>query len=91
MYGEHTHKQEHIYGSVSRLSRASSKDAARLCAIRDSWQFKTRIFYSYKIYKQCKWTYSSNLHSLFNIRVNWCQFASNFFNEKNANHHESRI
>jgi len=23
---------------------------------------KLAIFYSYKIYKQCKWTYSSNLH-----------------------------
>jgi len=31
---------------------------------------KLAIFYSYKICKQCKWTYSSNLHSSFNIRVN---------------------
>jgi len=31
------------------------------------------------------------LHSSFNIRVNWCQFASDFFYEKKANHHESRI
>jgi len=29
---------------------------------------KLVIFYSYKICKQCKWTYSSNLHSSFNIR-----------------------
>jgi len=41
---------------------------ARLCAIRDSWQFETRnLLFSYKICKPCKWTYSSNLHS-FNIR-----------------------
>jgi len=33
---------------------------------------------------------SSNLYS-FNIHVNWCQFASDFFDEKDANHHESRI
>jgi len=59
--------------------------------MRDSWQFKTRIFYSYKIGKQRKWTYSSNFYSSFNIRVNWCQFASDFFDEKDANHHESRI
>jgi len=25
------------------------------------------------------------------IRVNWCQFASDFFDKKDANHHESRI
>jgi len=31
---------------------------------------KLAIFYSYKVCKQCKWTYSSNLHSSFNIRVN---------------------
>jgi len=30
------------------------KGAVRLCAIRDLWQFKTRIFYLYKICKQCK-------------------------------------
>jgi len=34
--------------------------------IRDS--SKLTIFYSYKICKQCKWTYSSNLHS-FNVRA----------------------
>jgi len=38
---------------------------------------KLAIFYSYKICKQCKWTYSSNLHSLFNIRVNL--LAERFF------------
>jgi len=27
----------------------------------------------------------------FNICVNWCQFASDFFDEKDANHHKSRI
>jgi len=37
------------------------------------------------------WTYLSNLHSSFNIRVNRCQFASDFSDEKDANHHESRI
>jgi len=31
---------------------------------------KLAIFYSYKICKQCKWTYSSNLYSSFNICVN---------------------
>jgi len=31
---------------------------------------KFAILYSYKICKQCKWTYSSNLHSSFTIRVN---------------------
>jgi len=67
------------------------EDAVRLCAIRNSWQFKTRIFYLYKICKQYKWTYSSNLYSSFNIRVNWYQFARDFFDEKDANHHESRI
>jgi len=30
---------------------------------------KLTIFYSYKICKQCKWTYSSNLQSWFNICV----------------------
>jgi len=42
-------------------------DYARF-VIRDS--SKLAIFYSYKIYKQCKWTCSSNLDSSFNIRVN---------------------
>jgi len=54
------------------------KVAAPRVRIRDSWEFKTCIFYSYKIAKQCKWTYSLNLHSSFNICVNWCQFASDF-------------
>jgi len=46
----------------------------------DSWfvTVQSSIFYSYKICKQCKRIYSSNLHSSFNIRVNWCQFASDF-------------
>jgi len=35
--------------------------------IRDN--SKLAIFYSYKICKQCKWTYLSNLHLSFNIRV----------------------
>jgi len=75
------------------LSLVIFRDVTHPCGytMRDLWQFKIRIFYSYKIGKQCKWTYSSNLHSSFNIRVNWCQFASDFFDEKNANHHESRI
>jgi len=29
--------------------------------------------------------------SSFNIRVNWCQFVSDFFDKKDANHHVSRI
>jgi len=37
---------------------------------------KLAIFNSYKICKQCKWTYS-NLHSSFNIRVN----SLGFFDE----------
>jgi len=42
----------------TRIVWPHPKSAATLCAIRDSWQFKTRIFYSYKIGKQCNWTYS---------------------------------
>jgi len=48
-------------------------DYARF-VIRDS--SKLAIFYLYKICKQCKWTYSSNLYS-FNIRVN--SLAKRFF------------
>jgi len=55
--------------------------------IRDS--SKLAIFYSYKICKQCKWTYSLNLHS-FNIRIN--SLVERFLTKsKDANHHESRI
>jgi len=43
--------------------------------IRDS--SKLAIFYSCKICKQSKWTYSSNLHLSFNIRVN--SLAERFF------------
>jgi len=53
-----------------------SNGAARLCAICDSCS-KFAVFYSYEICKQCKWTYSSNLHSSFNIRVN--SLAERFF------------
>jgi len=53
---------------------------------------KLAIFYSYKIRKQCKWMYSSNWHSSFNICVNslakWVFFLTK---SKNANYHESRI
>jgi len=38
---------------------------------------KLAIFYSYKMCKRCKWTYSSNLHPSFNIRVN--SLAERFF------------
>jgi len=48
-------------------------DYARF-VIRDK---KLAIFYSYKICKQCKWTYSSNLHSSINIHVN--SLAERFF------------
>jgi len=54
--------------------------------IRDS--SKLAIFYSYKICKQCKWTYSSNLHSSFNIRIS---LLAIFLKSKDANHHGSRI
>jgi len=56
--------------------------------IYDSSKFA--IFYSYKICKQYKWTYSSNLHLSFNIRVN--SLVGVFLTKsKDANHHESRI
>jgi len=60
-----------------------SKACARLCAIRETVQ--NVIFYSYKICKQCKWTYSSNLHS-FNIRVNPPAERLFLTKSKDANH-----
>jgi len=50
---------------------------------------KPTIFYSYKICKQCKQTYSSNLHS-FNTRVS-ASGAVFLTKSKDANHHESHI
>jgi len=62
------------YGHFQMLKLAP--DYARF-VIRDS--SKLAIFYSYKICKQCKLirTYSSNLYSSFNIRIN--SLAERFF------------
>jgi len=61
-------------------------DYARF-VIRDS--SKLAIFYSYKICKQCKWTYSSNLYSSFNIRVN--SLAERFFFDEIKGRESPRI
>jgi len=52
--------------NVAETRRACRPDCARF-VIRDG--SKLAIFYSYKICKRRKWTYSLNLHSSFNIRV----------------------
>jgi len=67
-------KREHFLRSMwlarNQLSRSMTYGAARLC---DSWfvTVKNSQFYSYKICKQCKWSYSSICTRRLIISIMW--------------------
>jgi len=79
---------------MTKVEDGDNRDVTNIIKLASDYvrfgnSLKPSVFYSYKICKQCKQTYSSNLHS-FNIRVSASR-AVFLTKSKDANHHESHI